>query len=149
MGHYLHWKKENYRVSTDKSLLDITAIHQFLTFSHWAKGIDLETVRCSIENSLTFGLFDEKVQIGFARFVTDFSTFGYLCDVYVLEEYQKQQLGSWLMTCCQSHPIIQRLRRVMLVTSSAHSLYEKFGYSPVNRENFVWQIFRPDVYEKN
>ncbi|CDL87303.1 GNAT family N-acetyltransferase [Xenorhabdus cabanillasii] len=149
MGNHLHWKKENYRVSTDKSLLDITAIHQFLTFSHWAKGIDLETVRCSIENSLTFGLFYEKVQIGFARFVTDFSTFGYLCDVYVLEEYQKQQLGSWLMTCCQSHPVIQRLRRVMLVTSSAHSLYEKFGYSPVNRENFVWQIFRPDVYEKN
>ncbi|WP_047683375.1 MULTISPECIES: GNAT family N-acetyltransferase [Xenorhabdus] len=144
-----YWEKENYRVSTDKSLLDITTIHQFLTHSHWAKGIDLETVRCSIENSLAFGLYDKNVQIGFARFVTDFSTFGYLCDVYILEEYQKQQLGSWLMTCCQSHPIIQRLRRIMLVTSSAHWLYEKFGYSPVNRENFVWQIFRPDVYEKN
>ncbi|KMJ46469.1 histone acetyltransferase [Xenorhabdus khoisanae] len=136
------------QVSTDKSLLDITAIHQFLTRSRWAEGIDLETVRTAIENSLTFGLYKDKTQIGFARLVTDFATFGYLCDVYVLEEYQKQQLGRWLMTCCQSHPLIQRLRRIMLVTSTAPWLYEKFGYSPVNRENGVWQIVRPDIYKK-
>ncbi|MEX0444901.1 GNAT family N-acetyltransferase [Xenorhabdus sp. SGI246] len=134
---------------THLSIKLINQLNTIYTHSHWAKGIDLETVRCSIENSLTFGLYDRNVQIGFARFVTDFSTFGYLCDVYVLEEYQKQQPGSWLMTCCQSHPIIQRLRKIMLVTSSAHWLYEKFGYSSINRENFVWQIFRTDVYEKN
>ncbi|WP_086112216.1 GNAT family N-acetyltransferase [Xenorhabdus beddingii] len=145
MEKHFHWQKENYRVSTDKSLLDITAIHQFLTRSHWAEGIDLETVTTSIENSLTFGLYKEKIQIGFARLVTDFATFGYLCDVYVLEEYQKKQLGSWLMICCQSHPIMQKLRRIMLVTSTAPWLYEKSGYSPVNRENFVWQIVRPNL----
>ncbi|MDR0217636.1 MAG: GNAT family N-acetyltransferase [Enterobacteriaceae bacterium] len=143
-----YWNKENYQVSTDKSLLDITAIQQFLTRSSWAKGIDIDTVQCAIENSLNFGLYDGNMQIGFARFVTDFSTFGYLCDVYILEKYQKQKLSSWLMECCQSHPVIQKLRRIMLVTSSAPWLYKKFDYLPVNRENFVWQIFRPNIYEK-
>ncbi|MDX7986055.1 GNAT family N-acetyltransferase [Xenorhabdus sp. 12] len=143
------WVKEEYQVSTDKSLLNITAIHQFLTYaSGWADGIDHETVKRSIENSLTFGLYKDKVQIGFARFVTDFATFGYLCDVYVLEEYQKQKLGRWLIECCQAHPVIQRLRRIMLVTSTAPWLYEKFGYAPVGAEHYVWQIVRPDIYKQ-
>ena len=73
------------------------AIHDYLSQSSWAPGIDIETVSVSIQNSLCFGLLDGTRQIGFARLVTDFATFGYLCDVYVLNDYQKSGLGRWLI----------------------------------------------------
>ena len=140
------WEKGVYKVTTDQSEMDINAIHAYLTRSSWAQGIDIDTVRKAIEYSLNFGLFHENAQIGFARVVTDNATFGYVCDVYVIEEYQKMKLGYWLMECCQSHPVLQRLRRTMLVTSTAPWLYEKLGYTPLNRENYVWQIVRPEIY---
>ncbi|NHB90299.1 GNAT family N-acetyltransferase [Photorhabdus tasmaniensis] len=142
------WQYQNYNITTNSEQFDIKAIHSYLTRSTWAEGIDIDTVRQSICNSLCFGLFDSNKQIGFARVVTDSTTFGYLCDVYVLEEWQQLKLGRWLMECCQSHPVMTRLRRIMLVTSTAPWLYEKMGYTPVNRENFVWQIVRPDVYRQ-
>lgn len=87
-------------------------------------------------------------QIGFARLVTDYATFGYLCDVYVLEAHQKGGLGLWLAECCQAHPLMATLRRIMLVTSTAPWLYEKVGYSAINCPDFVWQIARPDIYRR-
>ncbi|EKT62958.1 GNAT family N-acetyltransferase [Providencia burhodogranariea] len=145
---YLHSIDSRYVVTTDPAKMDIIAIHQFLTQSSWAEGIDLDTVELSIRNSLCFGLFAGKQQIGFARIVTDWATFGYLCDVYVLEEWRHKKLSRWLINCCQQHPIVQRLRRIMLVTSSASWLYEKVGFSAVNKDNLVWQIVRPDIYHK-
>ncbi|KGM27713.1 N-acetyltransferase [Photorhabdus luminescens] len=143
------WEKDGYVVSTDKNKLDITIIQRFLTKSIWAEGIDKETVKLSIENSLNFGLYKNTQQIGFARIVTDFTTFGYLIDVFVLDDYRGLGLGRWLMTCCLEHPQIAQLRHIMLVTSMAPWLYEKMGYSPVNEENFVWQLVRPDIYKQS
>ncbi len=140
------WEKDGYVVTTDKNKLDIMIIQQFLTKSIWAEGVDKETVKLSIENSLNFGLYKNTQQIGFARIVTDFTTFGYLSDVFILDDYRGLGLGRWLMTCCLEHPQIAQLRHIMLVTSMAPWLYEKMGYSPVNEENFVWQIVRPDIY---
>lgn len=142
------YRKENFTVTTDPARFDIGAIRDYLSMSSWAPGIDEVTVRLAIGNSLCFGLLEDKKQIGFARLVTDFATFGYICDVYVLDEYHRSGLGRWLMECCQSHPVVSRLRRIMLVTDSAPWLYEKLGYSPVNRPDFVWQINRPDIYLK-
>lgn len=87
------WRRAEYLVSTDPALLDLDAIHAFLTRSSWAEGIDQETVRQSLAHSLCFGLYHEARQIGFARLVTDYATFGYLCDVYVLETHQKKRTG--------------------------------------------------------
>ncbi len=87
------WRRADYLVSTEPSLLDIDAIHAFLTRSSWAEGIDKETVRQSLSHSLCFGLYHGTRQIGFARLVTDYATFGYLCDVYVLEAHQKRRVG--------------------------------------------------------
>ncbi|WP_353168752.1 GNAT family N-acetyltransferase [Providencia sp.] len=148
MKKIYQWTRQNYRITTDTDDFDIPSIHQYLVRSSWAKGIDLETVTQSISHSLSFSLFYDNKQIGFARVVTDWATFGYLCDVYILEEYQRQKLGLWLMECCHSHPLMMRLRRLMLVTSTAPWLYEKVGYNPINREDFVWEIVRPDIYQK-
>ncbi|MCX8955966.1 GNAT family N-acetyltransferase [Erwinia psidii] len=140
------WHKVNYQVSTDREKLDVQAIHRYLTRSSWAKGIHLDIVSASIEKSLNFGLYHNEHQIGFARLITDHATFAYLCDVYVLEEYQGEGLGRWLMECIHSHPLFRQLRRIMLFTSTASWLYEKFGYKPVNQENYAWTITRPDIY---
>jgi N-acetylglutamate synthase-like GNAT family acetyltransferase len=142
------WTKGAFHITTDKTAQDIPAIHRYLTRSTWAAGIDEQTVRDSVENSLNFGLFEGEKQIGFARFITDYATFAYLCDVYVLEDYQGNNLGGWLVECCQSHPVSARLRRMVLFTTTAPWLYEKFGYEPVNRPDYAWAITRPDIYRK-
>jgi len=88
MNTIFEWRHNHYLISTDKKKLDQKAIHQYLTRSTWAAGIDMNTVAVSIENSLTFGVYDDESQIGFARLITDYATFAYLCDVYILEAYQ-------------------------------------------------------------
>ncbi|EPW3921733.1 GNAT family N-acetyltransferase [Enterobacter sichuanensis] len=140
------WRKNNYLVSTDRAKLDVQAMHQYLTRSSWAKGIHLDIVAASVENSLNFGLYHHERQIGFARLVTDYATFAYLCDVYVLEEYQGEGLGRWIIECIHDHPVFTQFRRIMLFTTTAPWLYEKLGYEPVNRENYAWTITRPDIY---
>ena len=143
------WRENNYLVSTNSEKLDVQAVHQYLTRSTWAQGISLETVTASIENSLNFGVYHDGSQIGFARLITDYATFAYLCDVYVLEEYQGEGLGRWLMECVHAHPLFEKLRRIMLFTTTAPWLYEKLGYEPVNKENYAWTITRPDIYTRD
>lgn len=144
----LSFTKDKFTVTTDPTLFQVEAVHDYLSQSSWAPDIDVETVRLSIQNSLCFALLNGTEQVGFARLVTDYATFGYLCDVYVLNEYQKSGLGRWLIECCHAHPLMSRLRRIMLVTDSAPWLYQKLGYSPLNQPDFVWQINRPDIYRK-
>jgi GNAT superfamily N-acetyltransferase len=121
-------RREAYLVSTDLKRLDIGAIHQFLTHSYWAEGRSRETVARSIENSLCFGLHEDKTQIGFARVATDFAVYAYLMDVYVLEPYQKKGLGAWLLESVLAHPELQTVKWV-LGTKDAHGFYEKCGFT--------------------
>jgi len=142
------WRMNDFLISTDNTKLDIQSVHQYLTKSTWAKGIDMETVMASVANSLNFGIYHNESQTGFARLITDYATFAYLCDVYVLDEYQGDGLGRWLMECIHSHPVFENLRRILLFTTTAPWLYEKFGYEPVNKKNYAWSITRPDIYTK-
>ena len=99
--------------------LDLHAVHHYLTESTWAKGIDFDTVKMSTANSLNFGVYLDKSQTGFARLITDYATFAYLCDVYILDEYQGKGLGRWLMECIHNHPVCEKLRSIILFTSTA------------------------------
>lgn len=131
-------------ISTDKKLLDVTMIHAYLSErSYWAKGRSLETVKKSIENSLCFGLYNPQgKQLGFARVATDFAIFGYLMDVFVLEEYRGQGLGKKLIEFVVNHPDIKNLRRVGLATSDAHGLYRQFGFCPVSSPEKMMELVR-------
>src|ERR1051326_8437972 len=120
---------ETFFISTDPAQMDVNAVHAYLTRSYWAEGIPREVVSKSIEGSLCFGLFDGSRQIGFARVITDRSTFAYLCDVYVLEEYRGRGLGKKLMKAVCAHPDLQGLRRFVLITRDAHGLYDQFGFA--------------------
>ena len=116
------WSNGHYKISTEKSELQIEEIAGYLSRSYWAAGRPRDVIEHSIQNSLCFGLYFEEKQIGFARVVTDQATFAYLCDVYVLEEFQGKGLGKWLMSVIVGHPRLQGLRRWMLVTQDAHAL---------------------------
>ena len=145
-------RDEAYFITTDISKLDVNIIHQYLSEeSYWALGIPKHVVEKSIENSLCFGLFYNKNQIGFARLITDKATFAYLADVFILKTYRGKGLSKWLMKTIQSHPELQHLRRWLLTTKDAHSLYKQLGWqkpSPDYAYRFM-MIHNPDVYKKS
>jgi GNAT superfamily N-acetyltransferase len=123
------WQRGAYLVTTDQARLDLEMVHGFLKTSYWAAGISADVVMRSVENSLAFGLFEGDEQVGFARVVTDYATFAYLADVFVLEPYRGQGLGRWMMELVFSHPELQGLRRWMLATRDAHELYRRYGFA--------------------
>lgn len=121
-----------YQVSDDPARLDQAAIYAFLSQSYWAAGRKPHTQLMANRNSLCFGLYQAKAQIGFARVVTDYASFAYLADVYVLEAHRGKGLAHWLMECVHAHPRLQGLRRWALATRDAHGLYEKFGWTALS-----------------
>jgi GNAT superfamily N-acetyltransferase len=129
-------------ISTDPTRIDIDAVHAYLTRAYWCEGISKDLLAKAIAGSLCFALFDGARQIGFARVVTDRATFAYLCDVYVLEEYAGQGLGKRLMKEVRSHPDLQGLRRFVLVTRDAHSLYKQFGFEPLKNPTTYMEIHK-------
>jgi GNAT superfamily N-acetyltransferase len=140
------WWKGDFQITTAPERLDLDAVHDFLTHSYWANGIPRSTVEKSMQNSLCFGVFHRKTQIGFARVISDRATFAYLADVFVLPEYRGQGLAKWLMECIMAHPELQGLRRWMLVTRDAHDLYEKCGFRPLAHPERLMEIHSPGIY---
>ena len=123
--------KENYKgyaISTDKTKLDLERIHEYLAHSsYWAKGRSLEIVRKSVEHSLCFGIYKGSEQAGFARVVTDYATFAWICDLFILEGYRGEELGKWLIETIVDHPELQGIKLVLLATQDAHELYRNYG----------------------
>jgi len=140
---------DNFTITTDKTKMDIVAIHDFLSnYSGWSDHIPFERVKTSINNSLNFGLFHHDKQIGFARVISDFSTIAYLGDIYVLDDYRGQGLSKRLMDTVITHPNLQGLRRWILLTSTADWLYEKYGFTKLPKPEIYMELFNPDVYKQ-
>jgi len=145
----IEYRRGEFVISTDRDRLNLGLVHDFLTNSYWAKGIAREIVARSIEHSLCFGVYDSGAQVGFARVISDFATFAYLGDVFVLESHRGKGLSKWLMECIAQHPALQNLRRWVLLTRDAHSLYSKYGFTPVKSPERYMEIHRPDVYKRH
>ena len=143
-------KRDGYLLSDNPELLDIDAIYEFLTHSYWALGIPRDAVARAIANSLYFGLFTDSArqQVGFARFITDAATFAYLCDVYVLPAHRRRGLGQWIVQQGLSHPKLQKLRRIVLVTRDAHAIYGRCGFRNLARPEGYMEIFHPGIYRE-
>ena len=99
---------------------------------YWAKPLSPEALSTLLDNSLTLGLYlvsdKTKTPIGMARLVTDYTTLGYLTDVYLLPEHQGQGLGKWIIACCREICVeMEDLRFVVLLTGSeqAQKLYRR------------------------
>ena len=138
---------EDFRISSNFEEMDPDAIHAYISKSYWAKNIPIATLLRAMENSLCFGVFDKMgAQVGFARTVTDYATYAYLADVYILEEFRGKGLSKWLMSEVMCHPKLKGLRRISLATRDAHSLYEKFGFKPLATPEIFMEAWNPDVY---
>jgi N-acetylglutamate synthase-like GNAT family acetyltransferase len=135
-----------YEISNDNARLDLDVIHDFLTQSYWSPGIPRATVDRSIQNSLCFGVYHGAALVGFARVVTDKSTFALLADLFILTTHRGKGLSKWLMRRICAHPELQGLRRFMLLTSDAHGLYSQFGFTELANASRVMEIVRPDLY---
>jgi GNAT superfamily N-acetyltransferase len=140
------YREGAFLISTDPSRLDVDAIHHFLTNCYWAKGIPREIVVRSIENSLCFGLYHSGQQAGFARVISDFATYAYVGDVFILEAYRGRGMAKRLMECIVSHPSLRGLRRWTLATRDAHSLYAQFGFAPLAAPNRWMERHDRNVY---
>jgi GNAT superfamily N-acetyltransferase len=138
----------SYEITCDKSRFDVAAIHRFLTQSYWSPGIPLAIVKRAIDNSLCFGVLLENQQIAFARVITDRATFAYLADVYVVPEHRGRGLSLRLMEQIVEHPDLQGLRRMLLGTRDAHSLYKKFGFKPLAAPETMMEVHDPNIYTR-
>jgi GNAT superfamily N-acetyltransferase len=143
-----HATRGEYTITTGSHAQDLEAIHGFLTNSYWSPGVPIEVVERAIANSLCFGLFRGKDQVGFARVITDKATFAYLADVYVLESHRGQGLSKWLLEVIQRHEDLQGLRRFMLATRDAHGLYAQFGFTALANPSRMMEIVNADLYRQ-
>src|SRR3954471_12443953 len=119
----------NYVISTNRDRLDVRLIHAFLAEeSYWARGVTREVVARSIENSLPVGAYRGDRQVGFARMVTDYATFAWLADVFILPAERGSGLGTAMVEFAVTHPDLRGVRRQLLATADAHGLYDRFGF---------------------
>jgi GNAT superfamily N-acetyltransferase len=140
--------EEGFIFSDEVNRLDRRAIHKYLsTESYWAKGIPLETVERSINNSLCFGIYKDGAQVGFARWITDRATFGYIADVYILEAFRGLGLSKKLMSLMLFHKDLQGLRRYLLATKDAQGLYAQFGFEQLEHPERIMAVVIKDAYQ--
>ncbi|MDO8999559.1 MAG: GNAT family N-acetyltransferase [Bacteroidota bacterium] len=131
----------NYLFSADKTKLQLNVIHSYLSYeSYWAKNIPVELVSESISGSICFGVYTNNNQIGYARVITDNATFGYLADVFIIEEHRGKGLSKELMRFIMDFPALKKLRRFMLATKDAHGLYKQFGFNALAKPENIMEI---------
>jgi GNAT superfamily N-acetyltransferase len=149
MQPYLTRTVGTYTVSDDPSRLDVEAMHAYLRRAYWSEEIPIDVVERAVRGSLCIAAYDSNgAQVGLARFISDYATFAYVCDVYVLEEHRGHGLSKAMMAMATSHPKLQGLRRWTLVTNDAHGLYKQFGFTPIaNQERFMERIV-PNIYKR-
>ena len=148
MHKIIEARQDEYLMSTDPKKLDPEAVHAFLTAAHWSPGIPLSLVKKALTNSLCFGLYHRGKQVGLSRVVTDYSTYAYLCDVYVLEAHRGKGLGHWMVECVMTHPELQNLRRFTLATRDAHGIYAAFGFTALTAPERMMERHDPGVYQR-
>lgn len=142
------WQRDNYTISTDRARLDVDLIQDFISkHSYWGKGRAREVVARSIDHSLPFGIYQGDAQVGFARIVTDYATFAWVADVFILPEHRGHGLAKWLMEIILAHPHLQGFRRWVLSTKDAHGVYERFGFMPLKRPERWMERFDPNMQE--
>ncbi len=142
-------RRDGFTVSTERARLDLDAIFRYLSEeSYWAAGIARGVFERGVAGSLPFGLYAvDGAQIGYARVISDYATFAWLSDVYVLEAYRGNGLGRFLVTSVMAHPRLQGLRRWMLSTRDAHRLYAEYGFVTVDLRSLMTRL-DPDAHKR-
>jgi GNAT superfamily N-acetyltransferase len=136
-----------YTISDDPSRIDLHAVHAYLKGAYWSVGVPFEIVERAVRNSLCIGAYDDAgAQVGLVRLVSDYATFCYVTDVYVLADHRGRGLSKAMMTMAMEHPKLQGLRRWNLSTADAHGLYRQFGFMPFAHPERHMERHIPDIY---
>lgn len=134
-------------IKTGKEHMDVNMIHRFLTEeSYWAKGISYELVDNSLTHSFCVGAFIDGNQVGFGRVITDYYTFGWFADFFVLPQFRGKGVSKELLSHILKQPWSKRLRRQMLNTSDAHTLYRQFGFTDLANPTYILEIYKPNAH---
>jgi GNAT superfamily N-acetyltransferase len=140
------WRRGGLVVSTDPARLDLGVVQRWLAeASYWAQGVPRDVVERAAKGSLNFGLHAPEGQVGYARVVTDYATFAWLADVFVLPPYRGRGLGTWLVECVMTCPELQGMRSYLLATADAHELYRRFGFEEPEPGR-IMRKHDPDIY---
>ena len=140
----MEWTRDSFVISDDRARVDRNLVHRYLRDdSYWSHGVPRDVVDRSIDNSLCLSLFDGDDQVGFARLITDRSTFSFLADVFVLPSHRGRGLARWLVQIVLDHPDLEGQRRILLGTDDAHGLYAQLGFTPLDQTERFMDIFRP------
>ncbi|SFL40412.1 N-acetylglutamate synthase, GNAT family [Gracilibacillus orientalis] len=137
----MEWYHNNFVVSDDKELLDLDIIYNLLKPTYWANDRSKETIKQSIENSFSFGVYIDDKQMGFARVVTDQAVFSWILDVVIDPEYQGRGVGSFLMQCILEHPALKNTK-FALATKDAQPFYEAFNFT--ERPSMVQKLVKDE-----
>lgn len=146
---YCTYRRGEFLVTTDPARLDIDFIHGYLVRSYWSEGIPREIVERSLANSLCFSVHQAEMPVGFARAITDYATFAYLADVFIIESHRGRKLAKFLMKCIIQHPQLQGLRRWTLATRDAHELYAQYGFRRLSNPGRFMEIHHPEAYKRS
>jgi GNAT superfamily N-acetyltransferase len=140
---------EDILIKSGKQDMDVRAVHKFLTEdSYWAKGISFQLVDRSLENSFCVGAFANGKQIGFGRVITDYCTFGWFADFYVLPEHRGNGISKKMLSFIIDQPWSKLLRRKMLNTRDGHGLYSQFGFKELANPSYTMEVHQPNVYQE-
>lgn len=132
--------REDYFVSSDPEKLDLQFIHNWLAKeSYWAADIPFKLLERTLRNSFCFGVYQKDgQQVGFGRVVTDYTTFAWVTDVFIMDAHRGKGLSRFLMNTLLEHPEMRIVRRWLLGTEHAHGLYRKLGFVDLEHpENFL------------
>lgn len=146
------WSDAEFFITDDRSAVDLDVVHGFLSTSYWSPGIPREVVERAIDGSLCFSVLTRAQisprQVGFARVISDFATFAYLSDVFVLPTHRGRGLSKRLVEVIKAHPRLQGLRRFCLLTKDAHGLYAQYGFKPMADPSRYMEIADFDIYRR-
>jgi GNAT superfamily N-acetyltransferase len=134
--------KDGFTISDDPARLDYDAIWAFISAAYWARMRTREQHDRAVAHSLCLGVYDDQMQIGFARVITDYAITAHIADVYILEPYRGRGLSKWLMSVILDHPELALVRRFTLNTDDAHGLYAQFGFKPLRKPEAMMELWR-------
>lgn len=138
---------DGYLITTDKQKMYLDQIHKWLSEeSYWAKYIPYHIVKGAFDNSFCIGIIKDDEQVGFGRFITDYSVFAYLADVYIIEQHRGKGLSKIMMQTLMDLDWVKGLRFLSLATQDAQGLYRQFGFKEPEFPERIMQIRRPGIY---
>lgn len=135
-------------LTRDPRLIPADQLHALLQDSYWARGIPEATVERALQGSLCMAVLAGDRLLAFARAVTDGATFAWICDVIVHPNWRGRGLGKQVVGALLAQSELQGLRRQLLATADAHTLYQQFGFSALRAPERWLERHDPTVYQR-